>query len=59
MPSYYLYNPEPTITPYAFYYSPRQFLQTMLAIAWSALAHPFSSTVIDLTTSEMRHIDKA
>ena len=36
--------------PQAFYYSPVRFLQVMLAIAWSAIAHPFSSTVIDLAT---------
>ncbi len=38
-----------------FYYSPLRYLRTMLAIAWSALAHPFSSTVIDLTTGHVQH----
>ena len=38
-----------------FYYSPWRYLQTMLVIAWAAFAHPFSSTVIDLTTGEVRH----
>jgi hypothetical protein len=38
-----------------FYYPPLRFLQTMLAIAWSAFAHPFSSTVIDLATGAVRH----
>jgi hypothetical protein len=38
-----------------FYYSPLRYLQTMLAIAWSAFVHPFSTTVIDLATGEMRH----
>jgi hypothetical protein len=38
-----------------FYYSPLQFLRTMLAIAWSAFAHPLSSTVIDLETGHVRH----
>jgi hypothetical protein len=27
----------------------------MLAIAWAAFAHPFSTTVIDLATGEVRH----
>ena len=38
-----------------FYYSPLRFVRTMLAIAWAAFAHPFSSTVIDLATGEVRH----
>jgi hypothetical protein len=46
---------EPAMSPQVFYYSPLRFLQTMLAIAWAAFAHPFSSTVIDLTTCEARH----
>ena len=49
-------NPsEPAMSPQAFHYSPFRFLQTMLAIAWAAFAHPFSSTVIDLTTGEAHH----
>jgi hypothetical protein len=43
------------MTPEPFYYSPRRFLKTMLAIAWAAFAHPFSTTVIDLTTGETHH----
>jgi hypothetical protein len=46
---------ESAMNPPAFYYSPWRFLQTMFAIAWSAFAHPFSSTVIDLTTGKARH----
>jgi hypothetical protein len=45
-------NPEP------FVYSPWRFFQVMLAIAWSAFAHPFSSTVIDLDTGRVRHADQ-
>jgi hypothetical protein len=41
--------------PQVFYYSPWRYLQIMWAIVWSAFAHPFSTTVIDLTTGEMRH----
>jgi len=37
-----------------FYYSPWRYLHTMFAIAWAAFAHPFSSTVIDLTTGAVR-----
>jgi hypothetical protein len=47
--------PEAVVNSQFFYYSPVRFLQTMLAIAWAAFAHPFSSTVIDLATGEMRH----
>ena len=36
-----------------FHYSALRFLQIMLAIAWSAFAHPFSSSVIDLTTGQV------
>jgi hypothetical protein len=46
---------EPGVPPNVFYYSPLRYLQTMVAIAWAALAHPFSSTVINLTTGEVRH----
>lgn len=38
-----------------FHYPPWRFLQVMLAIAWSAFSHPFSSTVIDLTTGHVHH----
>jgi hypothetical protein len=34
----------------AFDYSPLQFFRVMLAVAWSAIAHPFTTTVIDLNT---------
>jgi hypothetical protein len=37
----------------AFVYSPWRFFQVMLAVAWSAFAHPFSSTVIDLDTGRV------
>ena len=46
---------ESDMTSQQFYYSPGRFLLTMLAIAWSAFAHPFSSTVIDLASGETRH----
>jgi len=39
----------------AFRYSPKLFLRAMLVIAWSAFAHPFSSTVIDLATGQVSH----
>jgi hypothetical protein len=39
----------------AFHYSPLRFLWAMFAIAWSAFAHPFSSTVIDLGTGQVHH----
>ncbi|HMC65526.1 MAG TPA: hypothetical protein VKI65_11365 [Gemmataceae bacterium] len=35
------------------YISPLAFLRSMLAIAWSAFRHPFSTTVIDLATGEV------
>jgi hypothetical protein len=41
------------MTPQTFVYSPVRFMQVMLAIAWSALVHPFSSSVIDLTTGQV------
>ncbi len=47
--------PEPAMTTQVFYYSPLRYLRTMFTIAWSAFAHPFSWTVIDLTTGEVRH----
>ena len=46
---------ESAMTSQVFYYSPLRYLLTMLSIAWAALAHPFSSTVIDLATGEVRH----
>jgi hypothetical protein len=36
-----------------FYYSPWCFLRAMFLIAWSAFAHPLSSTVIDLKTGRV------
>jgi hypothetical protein len=48
-------QPESAMTSEVFHYSAWRFLHTMFAIAWSAFAHPFSTTVIDLTTGEMRH----
>ena len=42
-----------TMTPPAFRYSAVRFLQVMVTIAWSALAHPFTSSVIDLTTGQV------
>jgi hypothetical protein len=53
-PSAPIVLPEPAMTTQAFHYSPLRFLQTMLAIAWAAFVHPFSSTVIDLTTGKAR-----
>ena len=47
--------PEPAMPSQVFYYSPWRYLQAMFAIAWGAFAHPFSSTVIDLATGEVRH----
>jgi hypothetical protein len=47
--------PEPAMNTEAFYYSPWRYLQAMFAIAWAAFAHPFSTTVIDLATGEVRH----
>ena len=41
-----------------FHYSSLSFLRTMLAIAWSAFAHPFSSTVIDLATGQVHHVGR-
>jgi len=38
-----------------FHYSPWRYLRTILAIVWAAFAHPFSTTVIDLATGEVRH----
>jgi hypothetical protein len=36
-----------------FAYSPWRFFQVMFAVAWSAFAHPFSCTVIDLETGRV------
>jgi hypothetical protein len=49
---------EPAMMHHAFHYSPLRFLRAMLAIAWSAFAHPFSSTVIDLDTGRVRHEER-
>ncbi len=46
---------EPAMQPEVFYYAPWCYLRTMFLIAWSAFAHPFSTTVIDLETGAMRH----
>jgi hypothetical protein len=46
---------EPAMNAQRFSYSPWRFVQVMLAIAWSAFAHPFSPTVIDLTTGRVYH----
>ena len=46
---------EPAMPSEVFYYSPLRYLRTMLAIAWAAFAHPFSSTVIDLASGEVSH----
>ena len=46
---------ESDMTSDVFYYPPLRYFKTMLAIAWAAFAHPFSTTVIDLETGEMRH----
>ncbi len=37
------------------YISPFAFLRTMFLIAWSALAHPLSTTTIDMETGECVH----
>jgi hypothetical protein len=50
--------PEEVVETPTFYYSPLRYLLAMLQIAWSAFAHPFSSTVIDLSSGEMRHENK-
>jgi hypothetical protein len=36
--------------PEAFTIPPRAFLRAMFAIAWASLRHPFTTTVIDLST---------
>jgi len=46
---------EPTMTSQVFHYSPSRFFWAMVAIAWSAISHPFSSTVIDLETGQVYH----
>ncbi len=48
-------QPESAMNPQIFYYSPLRYLRTILAIAWSAFTHPFSSTVIDLATGQVHH----
>jgi len=40
-----------------FVYSGWYFFRAMWLIAWSALAHPFSSSVIDLETGRVVHGD--
>jgi hypothetical protein len=37
------------------YISPRAFVKSMLAIAWSAFRHPLSPTTIDLSTGKYVH----
>jgi len=44
------------MTPQVFHYSPWRYLRVMLAIAWCACTHAFSSTVIDLGTGPIYHI---
>jgi hypothetical protein len=39
-----------TMNERSFAYSPWKFFQVIFAVAWSAFAHPFSTTVIDLET---------
>jgi hypothetical protein len=34
--------------------SPWKYLRTMALVAWSAFRHPFSTTIIDFDTGEMR-----
>ncbi len=36
--------------------TPRAYLRSLVAIAWSALRHPFSTTVVDLSTGESVHL---
>jgi len=48
-------QPESTMATPVFHYSPSRFFWAMLAIAWSAISHPFSSTIIDLETGQVHH----
>ena len=49
---------EPT-PPLKFYYSPWGFFRTMMLIAWCTFRHPFSTTIIDLETGEMRRLTRS
>jgi hypothetical protein len=42
----------------AFAYSPWRFFRVMLAVAWSAFAHPFTTTVIDVDTGRAYEEDQ-
>jgi hypothetical protein len=46
---------ESAMAPQVFRYSRLRFFRVALSIAWSAFAHPFSSTVIDLATGQVHH----
>jgi len=48
-------QPESAMAPQIFHYSPSRFLWAMIAIAWSAISHPFCSTIIDLETGQVHH----
>lgn len=49
---------ESVMTSHVYRHSPLRFFWAMLAIAWSAFTHPFSSTVIDLDTGQVRHEER-
>jgi hypothetical protein len=36
--------------------TPRAYLKSILAIAWGAFRHPFSTTFVDLSTGESVHL---
>ncbi len=46
------------MTSQAFHYPLLRFCWAMLAIAWSAFAHPLSSTVIDLESGQVHHDER-
>jgi hypothetical protein len=49
---------DPNMPPETFRYTPFRFLHVMLLIAWSAFRHPFSTSVIDLTTGKIRQVEE-
>jgi hypothetical protein len=48
--------PQEKSAPVKFCISLSAFLRSMLAIAWGAFRHPFSTTYVDISTGESVHV---
>jgi len=44
------------LTPSTWTISPGAYLRSMAAIAWNSIRHPFSTTIVDLTTGEATNL---